>query len=333
MRTNKLRSLTLLCSSLPFLAASPAHAASDGSCVEVAQPPIATVASAVAAAAGPALTSAPSAKRFADAWTSYFAAAVRSAAGTDGRLSRKEAERLAARGDDLSLFGDNAVNWLDAKDQQSVDVDKLIASGWNYAFATGKKAAGPDGRISLADALTLPKDLQDDYLLLRGKLGAPQSDVMTGLAAAAKDLYFGSETDSRAFPVEAASDASGPITPEEVRSTVGATHDALMRGDQVLYFANPDYVGIADRFVEVRDAGEWLDRRSTVNDPSDPGSVEEAAQWEALGAFVRANLTDLTVVRFNESDNPDGAITSSIYLVGRTGDGRIVGILAGSVET
>lgn len=316
---------------LPFLVAPAARAVSDGSCVE-SDSAFAAVAASVNGAA--ALSSAPSPERFATTWTSYFAAAVRSAAGTDGRLSLSEAQKLSTRGDEMGRFGDNAVNWLRAKDQQSVAVDKLISAGWDYAFATGKEVAGDDGRISLEDAKGLPEDLREDYLFLRGKLGTtPAGDVMVGLAAAAKDLLLLSESDSRAFPIEAASNATGAITPEEVRATFGALHDEAMRGADVWSFADPDYIGIADRFVDVRDADEWLDRRATVDDPSDPGSVAGAAKWNAFGSFVRENLTDLTVVRFNQTTNPDVAITSSIFVVGRTADGRIVGILAGAVET
>lgn len=327
------RSLSLILSSLaaPTLAFA---APSDGSCVEASSSPIAAVSAAVSGAA--ALTSAPSPARFATAWTSEFAAAVRGAAGTDGRLSLKEAERLAQS----SMFGDNAVNWLIAKDQKSVDVEKLLKGGWAYAFATGKKAAGDDGRISLADAAAkLPADLRADYLYLRGKEGVPPANglsaeaVLASLANTTEGLYLMSESDAWAVPVSAASNATGSITADEVKAVFGAQHDAMTIGTTGVWrFPDAEYKPIAERYPEVRDAKEWLDRRATTFDPADPASVELAQKWAATGDVLEG-LSDLTVVRFNESPDPDVAITSSIYVVGRSADGKLVGLLTAAVET
>jgi hypothetical protein len=89
---------------------------------------------------------------------------VRDAAGKDARLSANEASKVA------EPFKDNAENFLKATGQKSVSVEKLISSGYKYAFALADKAAGPDGRVSLADAEKLPADLKTDYLKLRGRL-------------------------------------------------------------------------------------------------------------------------------------------------------------------
>jgi hypothetical protein len=99
--------------------------------------------------------------KFAKAFTSSFAGNVRAAAGRDGRLSASEARNVAAP------YRDNATNFLAATGQKSVSVEKLIKSGYNYAFALGSKVAGNDGRISLADAEKLPQDLKVDYLRIR----------------------------------------------------------------------------------------------------------------------------------------------------------------------
>lgn len=312
-------------------AVSPASAASDGSCIESSAPPaFAAVAAAVSGAA--ALTSAPSPERFATVWTSYFAGAVRSASGTDGRMSISEAKKLAESG---SIFGDNAVNWLNAKGQQSVDVDKLIQGGWNYAFATGKKIAGDDGRISLEDAKGLPKDLQDDYRFLRGKLDAPvpAGNLLADLGKATEGLWLMSEGDAKVIPLEAASSGSGAISADEVRAAFGAKHDELMQGDDVWGYDNADYVPIADRFPEVRDASTWLGHYSTSFDPDDTVSVANAAKWKTVGELMNAGLTNVSVIRFNERAAPADAITSSIFFVGRTADGKLVGVLSGAVET
>lgn len=117
----------------------------------------------------PKLRTAPTPQGFAKEWTREFAAAVRRAAGKDGRLSVREAKRIASRQGAAALFSDNASNFLREKGQRSVDVEKLIAAGHRYAAAVADKAAGRDGRVSHADASALPADLRADYAYLRGK--------------------------------------------------------------------------------------------------------------------------------------------------------------------
>jgi hypothetical protein len=107
---------------------------------------------------------------FAKAFTRSFAGTIRGAAGRDGRLSANEATKLPAG------TRDNAENFLEATGQKSVSVEKLIKSGYNYAFALGSKVAGPDGRISFKDAEKLPADLKNDYLRIRAS-GAKVSGV------------------------------------------------------------------------------------------------------------------------------------------------------------
>ena len=111
----------------------------------------------------PILTSAPSPKTFATAWTRGFAADVRGAAGIDGRLSVNEAKSMS------EAHADNAANYFSRTGKKTVSVEKLIGDGYKYAFATAERVAGKDGRVSLVDARNLPADLQKDFLALRGK--------------------------------------------------------------------------------------------------------------------------------------------------------------------
>ena len=294
---------------------------------------------AAAVAAGAPLDSAPGARRFADTWSQYFAAAIREAAGKDGRLTRSEAAKLAARCDVNGLFGDNAVNWLQSAGQQSVSAEKLIGLGWAYAAATGGVAAGADGRISLADAAKLPLDLRDDYAWLRGKLDrncAPpaQGDVVAALRAATTGMMFPSESDAKLVVLESPSSGSGAITADEVAAAFGAAHDSLMRGGtDVWNWPDAGYALLADRHPAIRDAAEWLERYATYGDPADPASMANAAKFAALRDVLSAGLTDLTVVRFDQEPPPSSAITTSIFVVGRTADGRLVAVLTGGVET
>jgi hypothetical protein len=128
----------------------------------------------------PTLTAAPSPATFAKSFTRGFAAALRTAAGKDERLSTNEATKVVAP------YTDNAVNFLAHTGQKSVSVEKLISSGYKYAFALADKAAGPDGRVSLADADKLPADLKADYMKLRGRLvDAPSTGTTAGAHSAA----------------------------------------------------------------------------------------------------------------------------------------------------
>ncbi len=118
----------------------------------------------------PALTFAPTPERFAKTWTQHFAAAVRACAGKDGRLSRSEAKKIAGLNGSLKLWSDNAVNFLEHTDQKTVSVEKLIGSGYNYAYANAAKVAGRGNTVSLTEARRMALDLRDDFAYLRGKL-------------------------------------------------------------------------------------------------------------------------------------------------------------------
>jgi len=113
----------------------------------------------------PKLGRAPTVTAFAHAFREELGSAVNGAAGRDGRLSRGEAAKLAASG---SVYGDNAVNYLERTGQQSVSVNKLLDRGEAYAFATAAKVAGSNQRISLVEARMLPQDLKADWAELRG---------------------------------------------------------------------------------------------------------------------------------------------------------------------
>ena len=315
-----------------FLAfAVPAAAQTDGACASDAVEPAIDAVSRAASAASAAIDGAPSATVFASAWTSAFSSAVKSAAGSDGRLSRSEAKALGQRSDSSGLFGDNAVDWLDAKNQKSVDVEKLIREANRIAFTTGTIAAGPDGRLSLADAdAKLPADLKKDYLFLRGRLGG--APVPVTIASTTDGLDFTSESDARVVYLESAAPVAGPITADSVRAALGAAHDRLTTDGTVWFSPNPGYMKIAERSPETRDFDGFFQHLISGADPNDPASLAMAAKFATLRDAMKANLTELTVIRFNERPG-DTAITTSIFIVGKTPDGKLAGVLTAGVET
>jgi hypothetical protein len=125
-------------------------------------------------------------KAFTQEWTTRFEAAIKSAAGRDGRLSRTEARRLGERTDSAGLFSDSAVKLIDSFGTQSASVNKLVDVARVEVERAAKLAAGPDGRLSLADAKKLPIDLRDDFKWLRSSGVEPKQYTDAELKAVVK---------------------------------------------------------------------------------------------------------------------------------------------------
>ena len=80
------------------------------------------------------------------------------------------------------MFADNVQNYFLATGRHWIKADDLIASGARYSLAAMEKAAGDDNRLSLVDIRSLPTDLKDDLLVMRGK--APEGAVERTLKGA-----------------------------------------------------------------------------------------------------------------------------------------------------
>src|SRR5262245_55710236 len=96
----------------------------------------------------PVLKSNPTVEKAAQAWTSRFAAAVRDAAG-EGRLTPKKAADMTGP------YADNAQNYFEKTGRKSSSPNTVIESGGRYVRAQLEKAAGSDGKLSLANIRTL----------------------------------------------------------------------------------------------------------------------------------------------------------------------------------
>ncbi len=276
----------------------------------------------------------PSVRVFTETWTADFKEAVKKAAGKDGRLTMSEAKKLAAVPGADKMFADNAVNYLKATGKQSVSVEVLATSARAYAQRAAQVAAGPDGRVSLADGAKLPADLKEDFFLLRGKPvpGAtpvtPGSSVLpavkTALEAATADLWMTSETDAK-FKFLAGTQLNGAaITPDVVRAQLSAQHDAIFAD---VMWVDPADLPLATRTqVEERNAGDFLENLATNVDPNDPDSVAQGQRFAALKRTVASQLTDVKVFRFGE-------VNISTFIVGRTKTGELAALLTGQVET
>lgn len=281
----------------------------------------------------PRIPNTPSVRTFTETWSTDFKEAVKKAAGKDGRLTMSEAQKLSQRTDADKVFADNAINYLKATGKQSVSVEVLATSAKAYAQRQAELAAGPDGKLSLADGAKLPSDLREDFFMLRGKsVAAPaptpgtsvMPEVKAKLEAAVTDLWMPSETDAK-FKFLGGTQLNGaPITPDLVRAQLTAQHDAILA--DVMY-VDPAEIPLASKTkVEIRDANDFLTRLATNYDPADSVSAANAASFAKLKATLQSELTDLKVYRF-------GDIAISTFIVGRTKTGELAALLTGQVET
>ena len=115
----------------------------------------------------PTIARTPSPAEASKVWTRGFAAAAREAANNEN-LTQKEAEAMTG------MYADNARNYFEATGKRWAKVDTVIESAARYSKAAFEQAAG-NNKLSLAEIRTLPADLRDDMLILRGK--APMGDV------------------------------------------------------------------------------------------------------------------------------------------------------------
>ena len=275
----------------------------------------------------------PSIRTFVETWSTDFKEAVKKAAGKDGRLTMTEAKKLAARPDADKVFADNAINYLKTTGKQSVSVEVLAASAKAYAQRAAEVAAGPDGKISLADGAKLPDDLKEDFFMLRGKAvpgttpapaGNAMAEAKTKLEAATAGLLMPSETDAE-FKFLTGTQLNGAaITADVVRTQFTAQHDAMM--GSIMYMDPARLPLAANTLVEERPAAEFLNDLATNVDPNDPASIARGQQFAQLKTALESQLTDLKVYRFGE-------IEISTFIVGRTKTGELAGLLTGVVET
>jgi hypothetical protein len=296
----------------------------------------------------PTITKAPTPQEFATAWTRGFAAAVRSEAGRDGRLSLREAQRIAEQDGHLAQFGDNAVNYLEKTGQQSVSVNKLIGKGHDYAVAVSAKVAGDNNRISLVEARNLPDDLRADFFALRGKAdpGAVDAsparisgnDLVTAFDKAVETddgygLTYTSEGDYNVLPVLADNPTNQPVNGETVMVLF---EDLLLDG---IFADVDDYrAELTSETFSASESKAWLTEQSTY-DPSwmDDWYKKESEGFAKVKSVVDANLEDVRVVKVGPKED-DGSLavdhgTYAYFIVGKTDANEIAGVWFGSAET
>ena len=113
----------------------------------------------------------PTVDELSKAWTRSFAAAVREAAGSNGRLTPRKAAAMEAP------YADNAKNYFKFTGKKSANADTVIDSGARYVRAKAEEVAGRDHKLSVFEMRQLPADLADDVLALRGVAPKPTEDA------------------------------------------------------------------------------------------------------------------------------------------------------------
>lgn len=107
-----------------------------------------------------------------DAYRKATAQVLDDAAGRDGRVSVTEAIRIRDRRDGGAAWSDDVLHVLDAAGQSTISRSKLERLLGTQFEAAASGAAGPDGRVSLADGRSMPARFRQDFAYLRGQLPA-----------------------------------------------------------------------------------------------------------------------------------------------------------------
>jgi hypothetical protein len=143
-------------------------------------------------------------------------------------------------------------------------------------------------------------------------------------------LLFLSESDARFIFVANADAGVTDVTPEAVVSFLSDEHD----GRTDLFVPNnPPLAPLAGRPFEVVDADAFFARIIGNLDPADPASRETARRLRQLQRVLARDMEDLTVIRFGEPDRTGVSGQVSIFIVGRTEEGALAGVLTGAIET
>ncbi len=143
-------------------------------------------------------------------------------------------------------------------------------------------------------------------------------------------LLFLSESDARFIFVGDANARVTDVTPEAVVTFLSDEHD----GRTDLFVPNnPPLAPLAGRPFEVLDADAFFARIISNLDPADPASRETGRRLRQLQRLLERELEDLTVIRFGEPGRTDVSGQVSIFIVGRTREGALAGVLTGAIET
>lgn len=176
------------------------------------------------------LQSNPTPAVFAQAWAKTLEQSVRGLGGADQKITWAEAKTAIAEGKIPRHLADNVTNFFEKSGRttsgEGVSPQQLVASALAYAQRAAESAAGPDGRLSKADAQKLPTDLRADYTaLITG--GVPPTKQQALAAALNELLGKGGSGFTQEIPASAYADGSVPSAVQaEIENTGAKDPDA-----------------------------------------------------------------------------------------------------------
>jgi hypothetical protein len=158
-----------------------------------------------------------------------------------------------------------------------------------------------------------------------GGSGMTDAAIEAALAAAAEGLLYTSESDYP-FEVVTGSVADGaPVDEATVRAEFASYVDKKADADKPL----------ASLFAMSKTWNEWKALAHHCADPNDPVEVAQCKKMKALEAALEGSLTSVNVFYFGSVGAP-GSVDGtgvSIFLVGRTPSGKLVGVATLAIWT
>jgi hypothetical protein len=150
--------------------------------------------------------------------------------------------------------------------------------------------------------------------------GAVSSDaeIEAAIEAASEGLIYISESEAPFELVTGSIDPGGSITEALVRAELASYVDADPGADKPL----------SDLFGMERPWSDWTAAMHNCSDPNDPILVELCDKMRGLEGVLASKLTGLTTFYFGSVGAPGdvNGIGVSIFLVGRTPSGKLVGV-------
>ncbi|MBI2377646.1 MAG: hypothetical protein HYV07_26830 [Deltaproteobacteria bacterium] len=240
----------------------------------------------------------PTPEQFANTWTRAYAASVRGASTDGERITRSKAEGMAGATGMASLYADNVLIELDDRDQSSISIDKLLASGHARTLSEAQKVAGANGLVSITEGSRLPADLKDDFLALRGQPVPRGAERLANrFEQLASGLMYSSESD---YPYAAFSTRFS----KDSRLTAASFREAMQLPESVE--------------ISVKSTREFFaDHKNT-----EYVSENDVPAYAALERAMKATLSDLKFIMVGGEDVVEG----QVYIAGRTKSGDLAGL-------
>lgn len=200
--------------------------------------------------------------------------------------------------------------------------DAGTTSGGTTMSVTSSTATGAGG--DAASATTTTGAGGDATSSSTGSASGDEA-IEQAIAKAAEGLLYTSESDYPFELVTGSSSPGSPVLEATIRKDFAAYVEAKAGADKPL----------ASLFAMQRSWSEWKASPNHCSDPNDPAEVEQCQKMKGLNATLEAELGELTVFYFGSVGAP-GAVDGtgvSIFLVGRTPSGKLVGVATLAIWT